>query len=342
MTNFIKVQGGTYYLPLEHSNVGMYVHKKEAVLIDSGYTEEDANLIAELLSNKSIKLKAIINTHAHPDNCGGSSYLKKLTDCKVMVTRPERLIMENPTRSNYIPPAESQLAVEIEPHPSAPPPPKVEEEPEGEENKDENEEEQPQTNFVLKEEDIKKALVRPLRCRIDSLLTFDKPFTLSSGKKIKVIDLAGHTSGQVGVKTPDGVLFIADALCSLKYLDQNPIPHVENYVQYKKSLEYLLNVGETHFIPTHGEPMEFSIATEVLYNQQQLKMIEDAIFLHLQIPRTKEELVALIFATFNLAETIPNFYSVSATIIAFLNGMKKLKKITIIHERGKTRWFVKH
>ena len=48
-----------------------------------------------------------------------------------------------------------------------------------------------------------------------------------------------------------------------------------------------------------------------------------------------------LFATFGIEETIPNFYMMSATIISFLNALKRLGKITIIHEDGKTRWFVR-
>ena len=87
--------------------------------------------------------------------------------------------------------------------------------------------------------------------------------------------------------------------------------------------------------------MEFSISNEVLFHQRQLDMIAEAIVLHLQMPHTKEELVALLFATFQIEETIPNFYMMSATIMSFLNTLKRKGVITIIHEDGKTRWFVK-
>jgi hypothetical protein len=94
-------------------------------------------------------------------------------------------------------------------------------------------------------------------------------------------------------------------------------------------------------VPTHGKPLEFSINSEVLFHKRQIEMIEEAILLHLQMPRTREELVALIFATFGIEQTIPNFYMMSSTIVSFLNHLKRDRRVAIIHEDGKTRWFTK-
>ena len=143
------------------------------------------------------------------------------------------------------------------------------------------------------------------------------------------------------MKTPDNVLFIADALAPLYEMEDNPIPYVENVTQYKKSLDYLLNSPCNLFVPTHGDLIEFSLSNEILSNVMQVQLIEEAIIMHLRMPRTKEELIALLFATFEIPETIPNFYRISTSVVAFLNCLKRETKITIIHEGGKTRWFAK-
>ena len=164
---------------------------------------------------------------------------------------------------------------------------------------------------------------------------------MSNGKAFTVVDLSGHVMGQYGIITPDKVFFIADSLYTFDELSEKPIPYLESVDQFKKTLDVLLNTSYSYFVPAHGAAMEFSISSEVLFHQRQLEMIEQAILLHLQMPHTKEELIALLFATFGIEETIPNFYMMSATIISFLNALKRLGKITIIHEDGKTRWFVR-
>lgn len=330
-TRFARIQGTTSYLALEHSNVGLYVHKKRGVLIDSGYTEADAQWIGDLLESSVIRLEAILLTHAHPDVSGGAAYLKKRFNCKVYISSAQRAALENPKRSNYI--SMVQAAVEKE----------KEEAPQRVENTEGTETAEAPVKTAAPPEDAapKKSVVIPKPCRADGILSSNKPFIMSTGQAFTIVDLSGHVMGQCGIVTPDKVFFIADALYTFDELSEKPIPHLESVEQFEKSLSVLLETPYANFVPSHGTPMEFSISNEVLFHQRQIEMIAEAIKLHLQMPHTKEELVALLFATFGIEETIPNFYMMSATIMSFLNTLKRKGVITIIHEDGKTRWFVK-
>lgn len=327
---FRKIEGTTSYLALEHSNVGLFVHKKRGVLIDSGYTEEDAQWIGDLIESDVIKLEAILNTHAHPDNSGGSHYLKKRFGCKVYISQAQRTYLEQPSRSNYI--SMVQAAVEKEREAV-----KAKQRDAAEEGHEVPANEELFANETL----FKRAVVPPKACVADGVLSPNRPFVMSTGKAFTVMDLSGHVMGQFGIVTPDKVFFIADALYSFSELAEKPIPYLESAEQFNKTLALLLKTNYSKFVPTHGEVKEFSIADEVLFHQRQFQMIEEAIKLHLQMPLTKEELIALLFATFGIEETIPNFYMMSATIVSFLNTMKRQGKITIIREEDKTRWFVK-
>ncbi len=330
---FHRLQGSTSYISLEHGNVGLYVHKRRGLLIDSGYTEEDAQFIGDLIEGEGIKLEAILNTHAHPDSSGGSFYLKKRLGCKVFISQAQRNFLEHPGRSNYI--AMVQAAVD-----------KEKEEAEQERKKLEEAGEASAAGLKLPDSTtqdllIKRAVVEPKPCPADGVINPHKAFSLSTGKMVNIIDLSGHVVGMYGVVTPDNVFFIADSLYTFDELADKPIPYIESVEQFRKTLDVLLQTPYSRFVPTHGKPLEFSISNEVLFHQRQLEMIEQAIILHLQMPHTREELVALLFATFGIEQTIPNFYMMSATIVSFLNYLKRQRKITIVHEEGKTRWFAK-
>lgn len=331
---FHRLQGNTSYFALEHGNVGLYVHKRRGLLIDSGYTEEDAQFIGDLIEGDGIRLEAILNTHAHPDSSGGSYYLKKRLGCKVFISQAQRNFLEHPGRSNYI--AMVQAAVD-----------KEKEEVEHQRKKLEEAAEEgapapvaPELNAV-QDLLIKRAVVEPKPCPADGVINPHKAFSLSTGKMVNIVDLSGHVVGMYGVVTPDNVFFIADSLYTFDELSDKPIPYIESVEQFRKTLDLLLQTPYSRFVPTHGKPMEFSISNEVLFHQRQLEMIEQAIILHLQMPHTREELVALLFATFGIEQTIPNFYMMSSTIVSFLNYLKRQRKITIVHEEGKTRWFAK-
>lgn len=326
---FQRIQGTSFWMPLEHSNVGLYVHKKKGVLIDSGYTEEDAQRIGDLLESEAIKLEAILNTHAHPDNSGGSYYLKKRFGCKVYISQAQRIFLENPNRSNYISMVQAAVA-------------KEKEHLEQQATAQATEETSPILPPEMGSENfLKRAVIQPKPCSVDGILSPNRPFVMSTGKSFQIIDLSGHVMGQYGVVTPDQVFFIADALYTFDELSEKPIPYLESVEQFKKTLSLLLQTLYSDFVPTHGQPLAFSINDEVLFHQRQIEMIEQAIILHLQMPHTKEELTALLFATFEIEQTIPNFYMMTSTIISFLNFLKRQRRITIIHEDGKTRWFVK-
>jgi glyoxylase-like metal-dependent hydrolase (beta-lactamase superfamily II) len=359
---FRRIKGSTSYLALEHSNLGLYVYKKRGVLIDSGYTEENANWIAELLESEAIQLEAIINTHAHPDNSGGSSYLKKRMGCKVYATATQRPFLENPSRSNYLAMVQAVVDKEKEESESLRRKALLKAEniksesaeasadsetenasPETEANTANPDEKEvkvdPELTFI--ENDHKRSVIKPKPCQIDGTLDSKKPFTMSSGKQLQIVDLSGHVMGMCGVITPDDVFFIGDSLYTFDELSDKPIPYLESVEMFKKTLDFLLASTYSNFVPTHGKPLEFSINSEVLFHQRQIEMIEEAILLHLQMPRVREELVALLFATFGIEQTIPNFYMMSSTIVSFLNHLKRERRIAIIHEDGKTRWFTK-
>jgi len=343
-------------MALEHSNLGLYVHKKKGVLIDSGYTEEDANWIAELLESEGIRLEAILNTHAHPDNSGGSSYLKKRMGCKIYATATQRPFLENPSRSNYLAMVQAvvdkereetekqlrraQLKAENQKQ-EAPPEEGASAEvpPETESLASDDLGTEPVVEFL--EGEHKRSIIKPKPCQVDGTLDPKKPFSMSTGKQFQIVELSGHVMGMCGVVTPDDVFFIGDALYTFDELAEKPIPYLESVEAFKKTLDYLLATAYSNFVPTHGKPLEFSINSEVLFHKRQIEMIEDAILLHLQMPRTREELVALIFATFGIEQTIPNFYMLSSTIVSFLNHLKRERRLAIIHEDGKTRWFTK-
>lgn len=329
MPYFLKqLAANTYYLPVGVTNVGVYISSKEScVLIDSGSDKESASIIMDAIKRKRVKIEAVLHTHSHADNCGGSYYLRKNSKTtKFLATQNEALIIENPKRSNYVAYKIEQIVEDNDEKESK-------EDIESEENEEDNKEDKEPTPKIRTTPIIAKP------CLIDKFLYPGRPYITKSGKKIEILDFGGHTRHQIGVKTPDGVLFIADSVSSEKDLDDNPIPYIENVSKAKATLEYLLHAKENMFVPTHGEIYDFSITSEVYMNRQQIGMIEDSILLHLQVPRTKEELVALLFQSFQIKENVPNFYSIMATISSFLEELRKSQKITVVQEGGKARWF---
>ena len=89
-----------------NTNIGVITDQKDSItevyIVDSGNTEVDGEYILETLdeyfkfSNIEYKVKAIINTHAHADHCGGNAIIQKNTQCEVWASHFEKGSLENP------------------------------------------------------------------------------------------------------------------------------------------------------------------------------------------------------------------------------------------------------
>jgi len=321
--NLEHLRGGTYYFPLKYTNIGMYMFKKQCILIDTGSSEEEGMAIVEYMKSKGLTLDSILITHAHADNLAGAHFIKNKTKAKLYASKEDSVVIENPKKSNFATIISELKEVEIT---------------ESDVNK---EGEDKIIHFIpTKKKVMQHSVLKHEKCLVDGHLVPGKDFVMPSTKhKLDIIGLQGHSSGQVGIVTPDKVFFIGDSLYSTDELSENPIPYSSDVTKTKKTLEYLLQTKYTLFVPTHGKPLEFSITSEVYNNQRQIKMLEETILMHLSMPKTTDELVALVLASFETEENIPNFFMISSTISAYLEDLKKANKIKAIHEKGKTRWF---
>lgn len=95
--DFIKLNGGSYYIDAP-TNIGVYVFKnKNCMLIDSGINNTQARKIDDVLKKNNLHVKYIVNTHSHMDHCGGNHYFTaEYPGCIVYAASTEGLYMENP------------------------------------------------------------------------------------------------------------------------------------------------------------------------------------------------------------------------------------------------------
>ena len=84
------------------------------------------------------------------------------------------------------------------------------------------------------------------------------------GESFKVITLPGHTPGQIGILTPDSVLYVGDAIFDTKTLAKHPIPFYTDIGTALKTLDKLVSLkGVEHVVMYHGGPREGSDLPEI-------------------------------------------------------------------------------
>lgn len=81
------------YMFESKTNVLLYKNKKKCILIDTGKSINLKSEIKEYIDNNKLKLKGIINTHAHSDHVSNND----IENCKVYANKLERTLLENYT-----------------------------------------------------------------------------------------------------------------------------------------------------------------------------------------------------------------------------------------------------
>ena len=96
MKELIQLAENTFYIQF-YAKVGVYrLNDHEAVLIDSGNTPKDAQIILKLLDEAGLTPVMILNTHSHADHIGGNKTIQDATGCKIYNTMYENWIANNP------------------------------------------------------------------------------------------------------------------------------------------------------------------------------------------------------------------------------------------------------
>jgi glyoxylase-like metal-dependent hydrolase (beta-lactamase superfamily II) len=93
----------------------------------------------------------------------------------------------------------------------------------------------------------------------------------------EIISLPGHSFDMIGVRTPDDVVFIADAVLSKKTWDDYKLPFFYNVNDSLKTLKYVQSISAKLFVPAHAEPLE-DICELAEYNIKSLQHKKDLIF----------------------------------------------------------------
>ncbi len=93
----------------------------------------------------------------------------------------------------------------------------------------------------------------------------------------EIIPLPGHSFDMIGVRTPDDVVFLADAILAKKTWDDYKLPFFHNVNDSLKTLKDIQNIKAKLFLPAHDEPLE-DICELAEYNIKSLMHKKDLIF----------------------------------------------------------------
>lgn len=157
--------------------------------------------------------------------------------------------------------------------------------------------------------------------------TYSKPLTeVSLPEGFEILSLPGHTFGMIGVKTPDDVWFLGDAVLSKVTFESYKMPFFFDVNESIRTQKMLATLKGQLFVPSHADVCE-DIAPLALYNADCLEKLKEY-FLSISGGRTVEEIFALCCRQLDLKFGIDQFGKLIFTVKCFLQALIDDGKLT--------------
>ncbi len=140
-----------------------------------------------------------------------------------------------------------------------------------------------------------------------------------NGEMFEILDLAGHTLGHQGLRTPDNVLFVGDGLIPPEILVSNPFLYLANPDQHLAALEKLRADSSPLFYLSHGGIVtDVHIPAVIDANHAMMMHILFTLKDIIHAPRNREEIINEVIARQGLPMNRNHYFRLAATISAFL------------------------
>jgi glyoxylase-like metal-dependent hydrolase (beta-lactamase superfamily II) len=158
------------------------------------------------------------------------------------------------------------------------------------------------------------------------------------GRPLDVVDLAGHSLAQVGVRAGE-VLFAADGFFGREPLEKHGVPYLVDASRWMETLRALGGMDAAWMVPGHGEPLDDPRETLAL----NLAVLERAAAWLLErlarAPAGTEDLLAELATAMGMRIADPTSYVLNrATLLGFLSSFEREGRAGVVVEGGRWLW----
>ena len=158
------------------------------------------------------------------------------------------------------------------------------------------------------------------------------PEVLPAG--VGIVPLPGHSFDMVGFSTPDGVIYLADALSKRETLDKYGIGFVYDVGAYLETLKAVEKMTAEVLVPSHADPASpEAMAALARYNIEKVHEAADRIAELCSSPTQFETILKGVFDRYGTTMTPEQYVLVGSTVRSYLAWMKATGRLTSeIHE----------
>ena len=140
--------------------------------------------------------------------------------------------------------------------------------------------------------------------------------------ELELLPLPGHSFDMAGIRTPDGTVFLADALCSENVLERYGITFLYDAGAYISTLEKISGMEADMFIPSHVSPSA-DVKSLARLNIKAVLSVADRIVSWCCTPQTTEAILQNVFREYRRnTVNFEQYGLVGSTVRSYLAWLK--------------------
>ncbi|HIT52845.1 MAG TPA: MBL fold metallo-hydrolase [Candidatus Fimivicinus intestinavium] len=154
---------------------------------------------------------------------------------------------------------------------------------------------------------------------------------------LEVIDLPGHCFDMIGLRTPDDIVFLADALASEETMQKYQLSFLYDVEAYLATLQKIENMQAKLFLPSHAAATP-EIAPLARLNREKTLQIAGTLLTLCESPHTFEELLQAVFSHYALQMDWNQFVLIGSTVRSYLAYLYNRQEVTTRFEENRMLW----
>ncbi|HEX6750016.1 MAG TPA: MBL fold metallo-hydrolase [Longimicrobium sp.] len=158
------------------------------------------------------------------------------------------------------------------------------------------------------------------------------------GRALEIVDLAGHSLAQVGVRAGD-VLFVADGFFGREPLEKHGVPYLVDAGRWMETLRALGGMDAAWMVPGHGEPLDDpreTLALNLAVLQRASDWLRDRFR---RGPARTEDLLVEFAGAMGMRLVDPPSYALNrAAMLGFLSTLEREGAVRVMIDGGRWTW----
>ncbi len=166
--------------------------------------------------------------------------------------------------------------------------------------------------------------------------TIKEGFFKLSDVKFQAYELMGHSNGDIGILTPDKVLYVGDALFDYHIMKKYDFPFIFNVEKYLDSLNIIKEIDFDYCIIGHSKSIynKEEILDIVKKNENNTNRYIEEIYNLLEQPYTREELLSKIISDNGLKLDYKEYHYYYSTLGSMLTLLIDKNQVQFEVENG--------